>query len=190
MEFPREFEAVPANARMIEALGVTPISFALGCLIALVGSIVGVVQFGYSGIADLYPALGCLAGFVLFLVIEVWRRTSRWGLAFAGSQVGIYRKGQLDKVVPRAQLGIYQLSILNTIRELLAYGALGSVALLASGMIFEQLMFGLWALGATVALGGGLLSSVYIRLVCRHFMIAPDQTQIAFTKGDLARLGM
>lgn len=190
MDFPRELDAVPADARITEALGVTPISFAAGCGIALLGAIVGLVQLGYHGISDLYIAMGCLAGLALFFPYEVWRRVTRYTLAFKGHQVGIYRRGKLESVLTRNQVGHYRLSILNTIREQFAFGAIALAALFGTAMIFQQLMFGLFALGALVALGGGFLSSIYIRWMCHHVILSPDQTQLAFAKGELAKVGM
>lgn len=186
-EFPKDFDAVPADARTIEALGITPITFAIGFSIALLGCAVGLLEHGFHGVSDLYIPAGCALGFVVFAGAEIWRRTSRYGLAFAGNQVGIYRKGQLQSVVPRAHVMPFKLSLLNTIRELMLFGVLAFFGLAGSAVIFSQPMIGLWGLGVGVALAGGFASSIYIRLMCLHYIVH-DHATLAFTRGDAARL--
>ncbi len=191
MDFPKDLDAVPVDARITEAFGLTPISFAVGGCVAMLGAIVGLVQFGFHAFADLYPALGCIAVIAVFGGYELYRRfAARYALAFGGHQIGVYRNGQLKEVIPRNHLGEYRLSIINTIREIFAYLAVGFVALIGTAMIFEQLMIGLFAIGAVLALGGGLVSSIYIRLMCKHVILQPSQTQLAFTKSELAKVGI
>ena len=192
-QFPPRIEVVPEHATVTETFGFTPLSFSAGALLGLIGSTIAVITIGVHELSDLYIPLGCLGGLVLFGAWELWRRRRRTTLAFAGNQIGIYRGGQLAEVAYRSQMVIYQLNIVNTMRELALFGIVGLGGLMAGiTMMVPAPAFGLCALGVGVGMTGACASSVYARIACRHFYVPRGRgsEHVVFTSRAIERFGI
>lgn len=191
--FPPTLDAVPAEARLPETFAFTPGALAAGAVLGLAGWLIALGARGPSRLDDLYVPAGCAAGAVLFGTWELLRRLGRTVVAFHGNQIGMYRGGKLSDVAYRSQIMVYQLSILNTIRELLAFGMLGLMALGGgAATVGKNLGIGLIFLGVGVGLTGAFISSIYARIACRHFFVPKGQgtEQVMFTRGAAGRFGL
>lgn len=170
--FPTALAEVPAHARVAETFGFTPLSLSIGGFLGFAGSLIGVAMRGIDELSDVYLPAGCLAGFLLFGAWELMRRRSKTVLAFAGPQIGIYRKGILGEVVQRSAIAIYKLSIVNTIRELMIFGIFGFFGTFGGLMtIARDPALGLCMLGGGIGMAGAFVSSIYARVACRHFFV-------------------
>jgi hypothetical protein len=192
--FPPTIDAVPEDSRLTETFAFTPGALSVGALLGLVGFLVALGSHGGPrAVEDLYLPGGCIAGTLLFGAWEILRRLRRTAIVFWGNQIGIYRGGQLAQVAYPSQITVYQLSIINTIRELFAFGILALFALGGgAASLAGDLGMGLTFLGAGVGLGGAFVSSIYARIACRHFFVPKgDSTeQVMFTRGTLGRFGL
>jgi hypothetical protein len=191
--FPDTLDAVPADARVSEAIPFTPGALAIGGVLGLIGSSIGLATYGVRRLEDLYVPGGCLLGAVLFGTWEVMRRRRRVAIAFNGNQLGIYRGGKLSETAYRSQLTIYQLSFINTFRELFAFGILAVFGLFAGFLsIGHNASTGLVMLGGGVGMAGAFGSSIYARILCRQIFVPKNGTteQVGFVKSDLGRFGI
>ncbi|MCB9596966.1 MAG: hypothetical protein H6719_29860 [Sandaracinaceae bacterium] len=191
--FPASLDQVPAHAVAVETFGFTPLSLALGGLLGLLGSLVGLATHGMNqGLPDLYLPAGCLAGLLVFGGFEVWRRRSKTALAFMGDHVAVYRAGQLAETFTRRGIILYRLSILNTIREVMLFGILGPFAILGGLATLAEPSIGLCVLGVGVGMTGAAASAIYARVACRHFFVPRGGTteHVVFTRGLAERFGI
>ncbi len=191
--FPPDLDVVPPEGKAVETFAFTPGALAIGGVLGLIGSCIGIAGHKSWQMEDLYLPAGCFAGAVLFGFWEIWRRTHRTALAFWGSQIGVYRSGALTDTAYRTQLTIYQLSIANTIREIFAFGFFALIAV-GGGLatLGRDLGMGLTFLGASVGLVGALISSLYARIGCRHFFVPKGNSteQVMFTRSAIDRFGV
>lgn len=191
--FPPTLDGVPEHAQVTETFGFTPASFAVAGFLGLIGSIVGFALHGLRGTHELYMPAGCLVALVAFGLLELLRRRHKTSLARAGWEIGVYRDGQLSDVVPHGQVGVFQLSVLRTIREVTALGLTGPMALLGGlGLFTVDPAFALCALGLGVGASGALVSSIYVRIVCRHFVvpIGGGTVNVVLTRKGAQRVGL
>lgn len=192
--FPPALDAVPPEHRLTETFAFTPGALAIGAALGLAGFS---IAFGTSGgpksLDDLYLPGACAAGAILFGAWETLRRMQRTSLVFAGDRMGVYRGKQLAEVAHRGQITIYQLSVLNTVRELFGFGLFTLILLPAAAFsLGREPATGLMMLGAGLGSAGALASSIYARIACRHFFV-PKGTgteQVMFSRGELGRFGM
>ena len=192
--FPPALDAVPPEHRLTETFAFTPGALSIGGALGLAGFL---IAFGTSGgpksLDDMYLPGACAVGAVLFGAWEIVRRMQRTSLVFAGDQMGVYRGGQLAQVAYRRQITIYQLSVLNTVRELFAFGFLALILLPGAAFsLARDPATGLMMLGAGLGSAGAFASSVCARIACRHFFV-PKGTgteQVMFTRGELGRFGI
>lgn len=191
--FPPTLDAVPAEARLPETFAFTPGALAVGAVLGLAGWLMSFLSRGPSKLEDLYVPAGCVAGAILFGLWEIFRRLGRTVVAFHGDQIGVYRSGKLTDVAYRSQIMVYQLSVINTVRELLAFGMLGLMSLGGGAVtVGRDLGMGLIFLGIGVGLTGAFISSIYARIACRHFFVPKGQSteQVMFTRGAAGRFGL
>lgn len=191
--FPPNLDAVPPDGRAVETFAFVPGALAIGGVLGLTGSLIGIASHGFKEMEQLYLPAGCFAGAVLFGFWEIWRRTHRTAVAFWGSQIGVYRSGALTDTGYRTQIVIYQLSIVNTLRELMAFGFLGLFAGLGGmATLARDLGMGLTFLGAAAGLIGAFISSLYARIGCRHFFVPKGNgtEQVMFTRSAIDRFGV
>jgi hypothetical protein len=191
--FPTSLADVPAHTRVAETFGFTPLSLSVGGFLGFAGSLIGVAMRGIDELSDLYLPGGCLVGFLLFGAWELMRRRSPTVLAFAGPQIGVYRGGTLGEVVHRSGVTIYQLSILNTIRELFFFGMVGFFSLSGGLMtLARDRALGLCVLGVGVGTSGAFVSSIYARVACRHFFIPRGRgdEHVVFAKAKIDPFGL
>ncbi len=188
--FPPALESVPAEARLPETFAFTPGALAAGAVLGLAGWLITLGSRGATSLEDLYVPAGCVAGALLFGIWEVFRRLGRTVVAFHGDQIGVYRSGKLVDVAYRSQIMVYQLSVINTVRELVAFGMLGMMALGGGAMtVARDLGMGLIFLGVGIGLSGAFVSSIYARIACRHFFVPKGKSteQVMFTRGAAGR---
>ncbi|MFO0589827.1 MAG: hypothetical protein U0441_19965 [Polyangiaceae bacterium] len=189
-QFPPTIDAIPAEGRLVETFAFTPGALGIGGLLAFIGSAIGLSQHGFRAMDQLIMPAACFFGGVLFGAWEIWRRIGRATLVFWGPAIGIYREGKLSQRCYRSQITIYQLNILNTIREVLGFGFM---ALIAGGYglvsIGSDLSVGLVGIGIGIGGVGAFASSIYARIACRHFFIPKGNStdQVMFTRGEADR---
>ncbi len=192
--FPPTLQPVPEDARLAETFAFTPGALAVGATLGLFGFIVALASGkGATSMNDLYYPLACTLGAILFGFWEVMRRLNRTSLVFYGNQMGVYRGGKLVQVGSRNQIMVYQLSVINTIRELMAFGMLGFGGMIMGAVtVGRNLGVGLTFLGAGVGLTGAFISSIYGRIACRHFFVPKGNgtEQVMFTRGIASRFGL
>jgi hypothetical protein len=192
-QFPPTIDAVPAEGRLAETFAFTPGALAIGGLLGLIGSFIGIQQHGFRELEQLYLPGVCFLVAVFFGAGEIWRRMHRLEVVFWGNQIGVYRRGMLVQTAYRSQIQIYQLSILNTIRELMAFGMFALIGL-ALGIFSARSDLGLrlMFIGAAIGSCGAFTSSIYARIACRHFFIPDGKStdQVMYTRGDASRFGI
>ncbi len=194
-QFPPTLDGVPAEGRLTETFAFTPGALAIGALLGLVGSIstLGLREHGLVAVEQIYLPGGCFLVALLFGIGEIWRRLHRLQVVFWGDQIGVYRQGRLLQTAYRSQIQIYQLSVLNTIRELGAFGMFALVGL-ALGVFSSGSDLGLrlMFIGGAIGACGAFASSIYARLACRHFFVPDGKSadQVMFTRGDAGRFGI
>ena len=192
-QFPPTLDGVPAEGRLAETFAFTPGSLAIGGVLGLLGACIGIQKYGFRELEQLYLPGGCFLGAVLFGAGEIWRRMHRLQVVFWGNQIGVYRRGSLLQTAYRSQIQIYQLSILNTIREVGAFGMFAFIGvLLGVFSVGRDLGLGLMFMGAAIGSCGAFASSIYARIACRHFFIPDGKStdQVMFTRGDAGRFGI
>jgi hypothetical protein len=191
--FPPSLDGVPPHAKITETFGFTLVSLALGALVGLAGAVVAVLTHGFRDMRHVYVGAACLVGAVVFGIAEVLRRRRRVALAFTGTEVGIYRDGVLAGVVPRQHIAIRRLSARTTLRELGLFGVLGPMSTLASfGLLGTDLALGLGVLAVGLGSLAALASTIYARIMCRHFAIPSGRVTeaILLTRSDAQRVGL
>jgi hypothetical protein len=191
--FPQSLEQVPKEALITETFAFTPGALAIGGFLALIGLLIGIVNHGIREANDILPPLGCFVGMLLFGAWEVFRRLRRVSLAFNANQIGVYRRGMLEQVAYRSQLTFYKLSIINTIRELFAFGFLGIGGFFAGIFSFGAAPeTGLAILGVSVGCCGAFASSIYARVMCRHYFVPKGHgtEQVMFASSATSRFGL
>lgn len=192
--FPQSLDAVPPDGQLAETFAFTPGALASGAILGLIGFAIGLgMRGGPKSIEDIYLPLGCAGGAVIFGLWEVMRRLKRTVIVHYVNQIGIYRGGQLTDVGQRGQIAIYQLSVLNTVRELMAFGILALFAITGGAFtVMRDPSSGLVFLGAGIGLGGAFFSSIYARIACRHFFVPKGNgsEQVMFTRAECNRFGL
>lgn len=192
--FPQSLQAVPPDGQLAETFAFTPGALASGAVLGLLGFAIGLgMRGGPKSVEDIYLPLGCAGGAFVFGLWEVTRRMKRTVLVHYGNQIGIYRGGQLTDVGYRSQITIYQLSVLNTVRELFAFGILALFALTGGAVsVVNDPSSGLVYLGVGIGLAGAFLSSIYARIACRHFFVPKGNgsEQVMFTREECNRFGL
>jgi hypothetical protein len=191
--FPPTLDAVPDHARLSETFAFIPGALALGGVFGLIGLMIGISQHGFNDLGQLLWPAGCFVIAVLFGFWEIWRRTHRTSVAFLGDQIGVYRSGALQQVAYRSQITIYQLNIVNTLRELMLFGILALAGVCGGvGELDKDLGFGLAGIGFAIGSVGALVSSIYARIACRHFFVPQGNgtEQVMFTRGAAGRFGL
>lgn len=192
-DFPPTLDQVPPEGQAVETFAFTPGALAIGGVLGLLGSFIGIATSRYWQMDRLFLPLGCFVGAVLFGFWEIWRRTHRTALAFRGAQMAVYRSGALQSTGYRTQLTIYQLNIVNTVREILGFGFFGFITFFAGlGLLRTNLGDGLCCMGAAIGFIGALISSLYARIGCRHFFVPKGNgtEQVMFTRSVIDRFGI
>lgn len=190
--FPARLDEAPTDRRLDETFGWFPGAVALGSVIALIATLIGVARRDTIATEDLAVLGAATAAALLFGFWEVARRLRRTSLVLGNGTIGIYRRGALDSVVQRGQVGLFRLHMVNTIRE---YAFLGFLALgalpVAPSTLARDVVSGLLmtALGLGSALG--LASSIWSRRFCSYYVVPMGSRteQVAFKRSDLKRFG-
>jgi hypothetical protein len=190
--FPARLDEAPADRRLDETFGWFPGSVALGSVIAIIATLIGVTRRNTIATEDLVALGGASAAALLFGFWEVARRLRRTSLVLGNGTIGIYRRGALDSVVQQGQVPLFRLHIVSTIRE---YAFLGFLALgalpVAPSTLARDVVSGLLltALGLGSALG--LASSIKSRRYCSYYLVpmGSHTERVAFKRSDLKRFG-
>lgn len=192
-QFPPTLEGVPTEGQLVETFAFIPGALALGGVLSLIGSFVYIGKHQFREMGDLVWPAGCFFGAVIFGAWEIWRRMGRTTVLFWGDQIGLYRGGKLQQTAYRSQIQIYQLNILNTIRELIGFGFFALVGLFVGlAALGSDLGTGLSFIGGAIGLISAFISSIYARVACRHFFVPKGRgtEQVMFTRGQATRFGL
>ncbi|MHB8873178.1 MAG: hypothetical protein ACYC8T_05775 [Myxococcaceae bacterium] len=193
--FPDLLEAVPADERLGETIGVGFGAFAVGALVVLGGYWLRMLEAGFDPTSAKFAA-GALAVALVSGTLEVLRRRRPVALVPRGPELGVYRGGRFVRTIARNQLTLYRLNLLNTVRELFAFGMLGFVATIGSVAFFASSDRAgtelAWALGAAVAFDLTAYSSFLTRVLSRQYFLPRDLSsgELVFSKAALRRLGL
>jgi hypothetical protein len=192
--FPQQLAEVPPAAIVRQSISFMPAALAIGCIVGLVGYVY-VLATGDTAlqINQLYSPAGCFVASLLAGSYEIWRRGRVLSFVCAGTQVAAYRKGMLVSSCPRSEIVYFELRTVNTVRELAAFGFLGSGCLVAAAVnITTNFGAGLIPLGAGIALLGGAAASAYARIICSQYIVPVNRnpTRVGLTRNAVAKLDM
>lgn len=191
--FPENLVDAPRELRIDETFGFFPGAVVVTGFFALIGSVIALIRNEGLTIPQLEFSGGAMVAIVLFGVWEVFRRTRPTSVVLMNGQLGLYRKGKLDKVVSFGQISHFRLNIVNSMREYVLFGLVGfggfasGAALLGS----DQLETAIWTMA--VGLGGmvAFASSVYARGMCFHYDLPKGggTERVALRKKELRTIG-
>ena len=189
--FPSQLDQVPEEQRVPEALGIGFAGVGGAALIVFFAYAVQVLQHGLGKDAWKFLAGSAAVG-IGGIVIEILRRKKPLVLAVQGDSIAAYKDGQLLHTFGRHQVTYYQLSFVNTFRELMIFGLFGVFA--TFGAVFTLATPSLttaWTWAVAIALDTVAYSSVLTRIMSRQYYLPAEVTPeaIAFRKSDLQRAG-
>lgn len=189
MSLPSQLEQVPAEQRLPQAQGIGFGGIGLGAFIVFVGYALTAARNGLKGDAWKFLA-GSAVVAVGGIVIEVLRRKKPRVLAVQGNVVGIFEDGQLTRTFTTNQLTLYQLSWVNTFREVMIFGMFGGMATLAAlPMLMSPSLMTAWVWGAAISLDALAYSSVLTRVTSKQYYLPGESSPVAFSKSALQRVG-
>ena len=190
---PASLDQVPREARVPETFGSFAGAIGIGATCVTIGELVGVVRGDTS--TDELRTLGIALGIAaLCFAWEIGVRVRRTTLVFAGSQIGLYRRGKLDQVIAPSQMSWYRLRLLNSLREVIAFGLCTLFG--GCGALVVPWSEGGWTmlaiLGALSAGALGLGGSIWSRWMCRHYIVPRGRGSetVVLPKSALARAGV
>jgi hypothetical protein len=193
--FPDQLDLVPAEQQLPEKIGLGFGGVAIGSALVVIAYALKLMS-KFNQDEALFAA-GALAVGALCGYLEYRRRRLPLTLVPLGDEIGAYRAGRFVQSFTRGQTTWYQLSWVNTIREL---GALGMAALsltftaplfLAS---LSSLKFSVpagWMLGGAIAADLLLYSSILTRILSKQYYLPSTVAKgtVAFSKSSLKRFG-
>jgi hypothetical protein len=191
MSLPQQLDQVPADQRVPEALGIGFAGVGVAALIVFAAYAVQVAQHGLKGDAWKFLAGSAAVG-VGGIVIEILRRKKPLVLVVQGDQIGAYKDGQLLHTFGKHQVTYYQLSFINTFREMMVFGVFGAFATMgALFMLRGPSLMTAWTWAVAIALDSVAYSSVLTRIMSRQYYLPAEVTPeaLAFRKSDLQRVG-
>jgi hypothetical protein len=191
--FPQRLAEVPRELRVDETFGWFPASLAIAALLAVLGTMIRAVQNeGFDSMQELEFVGIALVVAVLMGFWEVWRRTHPTSLFVTGGRVGIYRKGELEKVAGFGEITWYRLNMVNSLREYMLFGLCGLGGCLgALGAASSGSMYGaMWAAAAGLGGLGGLASAIWSRGMCNHYHLPKGggTETVVLRRSDLTRV--
>ncbi|MBI5623019.1 MAG: hypothetical protein HY924_04490 [Elusimicrobia bacterium] len=166
-EFPSTIQAADPGQTVTETFGW---QFGNWGLLLLASAAWGAqAQSGYSTGEKVLGACIALTGLAL-ASLEVRRRLDRRRFLVQGGEVGVYRRGRLERVVPRSGIGLYIPEVLNTVQIVfglvLAFCAAAGVAFAARDLA-DRCMAGL----ASAVFASAVASSVRTRHRCDILLV-------------------
>jgi len=182
--------SLAARAGVKETFGFTPGALALGGLIVAIGYVSHGLTSGFVLTRHVEIMLGGVAGAGAMGAYELFRRKRTLTLVLQPEGIGLFRQGKLIGVIHPSQVTWYKLSLLNTVKELWAFGFL---ALIAAPSPFLLHGIGrLWASAIAVSALSAFVSSIWIRTMCKHFIIpmGNDSETVVLAKSKLKELGV
>ena len=188
---PQQLDLVPEDKRLREAQGVGFAGVGVGALVVFVGYALHGIEHGLAGDAwkFLLGSAVVAAGGFLF---EVLRRKKPLVLVPLGDRIGAYKNGQLVHTFAPHQLTLYQLSWVNTFRELMVFGMFGAMATFGALFMLRMPSLGTaWTWGIAISLDALAYSSALTRVASRQYYLPAEVTPeaVAFRKSELQRVG-
>jgi hypothetical protein len=198
--FPPALVHVPLEARLRSRPGWGFGAVGAGSLLIGGAHLLYWVLGGFSDIQALEVAAGGLALGALCVIVQLLRLLKPITLALGPEQrIGVYVGGQLMRSIVRGDIVWYRLSIVNTLREFLAFGMVGVGGLIAAVVYLAgasdanigYLLPIAWTITAAIACIGLLGNSVWTRAMARHYFVqgGGKRYTVVFQKTDLRRLG-
>jgi len=189
MALPQQLDQVPKQQHLPVAQGFGFGGIGLGALVVFVPYAIHAAQHGLKG-NDWKYLLGAAVAAAGGIAIELLRRRKPRILVPQGREVGVYEDGQLVRTFTTNQLTVYQLSFLNTFRELGLFGMIGlSATLVAFGTLGKLGLYSAWVWGAAIAFNSLAYSSFLTRVVSRQYYLPGENAPVAFSKSALQRVG-
>jgi hypothetical protein len=191
--FPRRLEEVAPERQLKEIFGWTPGALSVAGVLATIGVVVALV--GGADLEKEWPWLGgSLAATVIGGAWETLRRRNARTVVVHGPHFGVYQRGALVGVFHFSQLTIYNLSLINTVREFFLFGftaligVLGTVVYVGAGTFGPATFF---APAFAIAGIAAFVSSIRIRALGRHYYVphGNDSSLCVFDKAAAARVG-
>lgn len=190
--FPEQLEQVPEDQHLPEALGLGFGGVAVGCLlvaIAYASQLLKSFNVGAAQFAGGALVVGAISGY-----LEVRRRRLPLTLVPRGEEIGAYRAGRFVQSFHRGQTTWYQLSVLNTIREVMIFGMMALVLSLATlGLLAtrELSVPAAWMVGGAIAANLLFYSSILTRVLSKQYYLPNTVASgtVSFRKSALTRFG-
>ena len=188
---------VPPQHRLTETFGVGFGAVGVGGLVVAAGYLIEVIRSGLDDLDSLkYFGIALVVGLPCG-AYEIYRRLNPTTLVPGQGQLGIYRGGKLDRVIPYAALTEFRLRITNTIREIFAFGMLGLFGLFGAFAAMGDAAttgatLGLaWAVAVGVTCLSGLGSAIWVRTLARHYIVPKGNGSetIVLKKAELRAVG-
>jgi hypothetical protein len=155
--------------RVQETHGWTPGALALGGLIVGLGYLAIGLRRGFSEPHHLEIIAGGMGVALLLGAWEILRRRRTLTLVIRGNEIELQREGVRVQTLTPSQITLYELSTINTIREVILFGMCVMVAL--PFPFFLSGIAELWAVAAAIGAVAAFSSSIKVRILSRHYIM-------------------
>lgn len=191
--FPDQLDLIPEDQHLREEVGLGFGGVAIGAVLVSLAYLLELVRKGFNQDLALFAG-GALVVGLGSGYFEFRRRRLPLTLVPRGEQVGAYRGGRLVNTFHRGQTTWYQLSIINTIRELMILGMMAfSLSLATIGFLFTlKLTVPMaWMVGGAIAANLLFYSSILTRVMSKQYYLPNTVATgtVAFRKSALTRFG-
>lgn len=190
--FPEQLDQVPEDQHLKEAVGLGFGGVAAACALIFLGYSLQLAH-AYTQ-DDALVAAGVLVVGAICGYLEIRRRRLPLTLVPRGEEIGAYRAGRFVQAFHRGQTTWYQLSWVNTFREVMIFGFMALSLSLAMLGFLASLKFNVvvaWMVGGAIAADLLFYSSILVRIMSKQYYLPNTVASgtVAFRKSALTRLG-
>lgn len=190
--FPDQLDQVPEDQHLNEAVGLGFAGVAAGCLLIVLAYAIQLLRAFKQD--DALFAAGVLAVGAISGYLEFRRRRLPLTLVPRGEEIGAYRAGRFVQAFHRGQTTWYQLSVINTLREVMIFGFMAASLSLVMLTFLATLKFNVpmaWMVGGAIAANLLFYSSILTRVLSKQYYLPNTVATgtVAFRKSALTRFG-